>query len=65
MSVFRRSLVLRVPAPERYAQPSGEDRPPRPPMSAWNVQQGIHERQYDPCGAGPMARAGSKNGETT
>ena len=61
MTIFRRTQFMRVPAPGRYARPS-EDRPPRPPMSASRVQWGIHERQHDPCGRGPMALAGAKSG---
>lgn len=58
--IFRRTQPLRLPAPERYARPP-ESRPPRPPMPASRAQWGIHERQHDPCGAGPMALA-SENG---
>ena len=56
MTIFRRTQLMRIPVPERYARPS-ENLPPRPPMSASRVQYGIHERQHDPCGAGPMALA--------
>ena len=57
MSVFRRmSRDRRIedtlpPLPLRRVS----EMPPRPPMPAWTVQGGIHDVQFDPCGAPAIA----------
>lgn len=55
--------------PKTFSRPSPvrvnpESSPPRPPLSSRNIQHGVHEREFDPCGRPPMTVLGSDEKES-
>jgi hypothetical protein len=56
-----RPAAATPPLPPRRIADLQDQMPPKPPipLSAWSSQRGIHDPQYDPCGAGPARATGS------
>jgi hypothetical protein len=65
MTLFRRSRFPSPPEAGEEMPPRPQAPPPLPRLRGAMVIEGPREVDADPCGSGPKAAAGSKNGATT